>query len=164
MTPAKEQWPNCRIDHVLEFSQRRRVSAHVFEKSKLASGTEHTIQLAKGGVWIADRAEHQGGDGSVKSSLYGINSLRQSAYNLDRHAGECGVAPGSVPEIRLRLNRDDPGYFGRIMTEVQTVTSANLDDPSTEPRQEPPPIVGNLSVHRQAQARVHPRKDRMPHA
>lgn len=44
-----------------------------------------------------------------------------------------GCFSGSLAQVRLRLNGDDLGHRCRVVSEVETVAGAHLDDPSREP-------------------------------
>lgn len=105
---------------------------------------------------------HERRDDGIDGVVAGGELLGDAVNHVDGDRRQRSAPPGSLAQVRLRLDREDAGHLARIVSEVEAVAGPDLDDAAGQAREQPaPPVGAALSLDAGADARIHPGEDRV---
>jgi hypothetical protein len=157
-----ESGPQARpVERALQSRLAGVVGANVLEEAEFAARLEHAPEFGEGVSGVADRAEHDAGDGRVGRFIVEREVFGDVVVQAYGHRRDARCAGGSLAQVGLGLDRDHLVDCRRVVGEVGAVAGPDLDDAPGESGEQLVAARAYLALQQRCDAVKRTREDRV---
>ncbi len=110
-------------------------------EAQLAARSQHAVQFAQAGRDVLDGAQHPGRDGDIERGVAERQALGGRVDDLHRDRCDRRGQLGTLPEVRLRFDRDEIDHRTReVVAEADAGAGADLEDVARYAVEQPPAV------------------------